>query len=110
MTLSCVSSSEDGSFYVNPRNLISGIFLIYNLCDKPTDDATYKKLYNLLEDIDAYDDSGSVMEIDGIKITAMKSGKIKFTLSSSIAKLLQEKVRPFLAQYHYLFVDPSTIK
>lgn len=106
-SISCLSSTEDSSFFINSRDVLSVVALIKNICGKPFNDSYIKDALADIKNLNAFDDKHSVKEILGIKITAQKNGKLKFTLDQNSAEIFKDKVQPHLGLYHRCFVDTN---
>ena len=105
-SLNYFSSAEDKEcFLVNTENLYGFVMLLNRVAGNNFSEAGSTKVKDYLARIDAFCDADLVKEYAGIKMTALKGGKIKFTLDKEMAKAIEEKVTPYLESFKLTFIE-----
>lgn len=105
--LCSLTSSEDGVFHSQATHILGAILLINNICGKSYLVKNARTSVWELSQLNPYRAGHSFKEVGGVKVTAYKGGHIKITVDKNTAENLERKVKPFLRDFHLLFVKTN---
>lgn len=108
-SLDKLASVEDGYFFAKARDILSFIILLNRVGGTEPIVEDLKQIINDFELLDAFNEKHATKEFSGVKVTALKGGKVKFTLSKNMAEAIAEKVSPHLNDFKLLFIDANAV-